>query len=80
MRVSWIVLIDFLWSNVFNFTLEGTMMQSLEERLPGVIKIYGEDSPVVKIYRKQIAAEKSGQSFQQVYTTGSVARLPRKKE
>ncbi len=47
------------------------MMQSLEEQLKWEIAKLGKISPVTAILRKQLVAEQSGQSFQQVNITKS---------
>ena len=52
-------------------------MYTLEERLASVIKRQGADSPLVPFIRAQIAAQKSGKTFEEMYVTGSVARQDR---
>jgi hypothetical protein len=46
-------------------------MSTLAEQLKREIAEQGEDSPLVQMIRNQIAAEKSGQSFQEMYLTGA---------
>ena len=46
-------------------------MRTLEERLEQAIVRLGENSNVAGVLRKQIAANNSGQSFQEMYLTGS---------
>jgi len=54
-------------------------MRTLEERLKQVILRQGENSPVVGVLRKQIAANNSGQSLQEMYLTGSYKKPAAKK-
>ena len=53
-------------------------MTILQSTLDRTIARRGEDDPVVQIMKRQIAAAKRGQGFQELYVTGSVARLPQK--
>ena len=46
-------------------------MSNLAEQLKREITERGEKSPVAQMIRKQIAAQESGQSFQEMYLTGS---------
>lgn len=54
-------------------------MSSLQDLLTRQIARQGENSPAVQMLRNQIAAKKSGQSFQQMYLTGSYKRPAPKK-
>lgn len=47
-----------------------TLEQLLEER----IKNLGENHPAVQMLRNQIAAERDGQSFRDLYLTGSLSK------
>ena len=47
-------------------------MSTLQEQLERLVKRKGEQDPVVQILRNQIAAERSGKGFQELYLTGSV--------
>ena len=47
-------------------------MHTLQELLDRAIKKYGEGSRTVQSLRDQIAAEESGQGFQELYITGAV--------
>ena len=51
-------------------------MLTLQEQLERELKENGESDPVVQMLRKQIAAEKSGKTFQELYLTGSVKKQP----
>jgi len=51
-------------------------MLTLQEQLEKELKQHGESDPVVQMLRKQIVAEKSGKTFQELYLTGSVKRQP----
>ena len=53
-------------------------MITLETRLQKVIAKRGDNSPLAQMIRNQIAAEKGGQSLQNLYVTGAVKR-PRQK-
>ena len=46
-------------------------MSNLETRLARIEERDGKDSPLAQMIRNQIAAKKSGQSFQEMYLTGS---------
>jgi len=50
-------------------------MSTLQEQLDRLIKRKGEQDPLVQVLRNQIAAERSGKGFQELYLTGSV-KLP----
>ena len=50
-------------------------MLTLQEQLDEEIKLEGENSPLVQMLRNQIAAEKSGKTFQELYLSGSVKTL-----
>ena len=54
-------------------------MRTLEERLEHEIAKRGENSNVAGVLRKQIAANNSGQSFQEMYLTGSYKKPAPKK-
>lgn len=54
-------------------------MSNLAEQLKREIAERGEKSPVAQMIRNQIAAQKSGQSFQEMYLTGSYKRPAPKK-
>jgi len=49
-------------------------MSTLQEQLEQVIRERGESSPMVQMLRNQIAAQKSGKTFQDLYITGSVKK------
>jgi len=51
-------------------------MLTLQDQLDRLISRKGEDSPLVQMLRNQIAAEKSGKTFQELYLTGSVKKQP----
>ena len=51
-------------------------MLTLEEMLKEEIQRLGQDHPAVQMLRNQIAAEKSGKTFQELYLTGSVKKQP----
>jgi len=51
-------------------------MLTLQELLEMEIKESGESAPLVQMLRNQIAAEKSGKTFQELYLTGSVKKQP----
>jgi len=51
-------------------------MSTLQDQLDRLISRKGEDSPLVQMLRNQIAAEKSGKTFQELYLTGSVKKQP----
>ena len=51
-------------------------MHTLQEQLERELKENGESDPVVQMLRKQITAEKSGKTFQELYLTGSVKKQP----
>ena len=51
-------------------------MSTLQDQLDRLIGRKGEDSPLVQMLRNQIAAEKSGKTFQELYLTGSVKKQP----
>jgi hypothetical protein len=44
-------------------------MLTLQEQLERELKENGESDPVVQMLRKQIAAEKSGKNFYELYTS-----------
>jgi len=52
-------------------------MSTLQEQLERLIKRKGEQAPLVQVLRNQIAAERSGKGFQELYLTGSV-KMPEK--
>ena len=54
-------------------------MLTLQEQLERELKENGESDPVVQMLRKQIAAEKSGKTFQELYLTGSVKKQAEQK-
>ena len=56
---------------ILKFILGMTTMSNLETRLARIEERDGKDSPLAQMVRNQIAAQKSGQSFQQMYLTGS---------
>lgn len=47
-------------------------MSTLQEQLEREVQKRGQDSPVAQLLRNQIAAERSGKGFQELYLTGSV--------
>ena len=47
-------------------------MSTLREQLQREIQKRGENSPLAQMIRNQIMAEERGQSFQNLYLTGSV--------
>jgi hypothetical protein len=49
-------------------------MSTLKEQLQREVEKRGEKSPLAQMIRNQIAAEKSKQSFSNLYLTGSVKR------
>ena len=51
-------------------------MLTLQDQLDRLISRKGEDSPLVQMLRNQIAAEKSGKTFHELYLTGSVKKQP----
>ena len=51
-------------------------MLTLQEQLERELKENGESDPVGQMLRKQIQAEKSGKTFQELYLTGSVKKQP----
>ena len=51
-------------------------MSTLQDQLDRLISRKGEDDPLVQMLRNQIAAEKSGKTFQELYLTGSVKKQP----
>jgi hypothetical protein len=51
-------------------------MLTLEEMLKEEIQRLGQDHPAVQMLRNQMAAEKSGNTFQELYLTGSVKKQP----
>ena len=53
-------------------------MRTLEERLEQAIVRLGENSNVAGVLRKQIAANNSGQSLQEMYLTGSYKKASAK--
>ena len=55
-------------------------MLTLQEQLEMEIKENGESDPLVQMLRNQIAAEKSGKTFQELYLTGSVKKQPSQSE
>ena len=55
-------------------------MSTLQDQLDRLISRKGEDSPLVQMLRNQIAAEKSGKTFQELYLTGSVKKQPSQSE
>ena len=55
-------------------------MSTLQEQLVREIQKRGEDDPLVQMLRNQIAAEKSGKTFQELYLTGSVKKQPHHSE
>ena len=59
---------------ILKFILEMITMLTLEEQLQSEIEERGEKSPLAQMIRNQIAAEKSKQSFSNLYLTGSVKR------
>jgi hypothetical protein len=48
------------------------IMSTLQEQLEREIQKRGQDSPVAQLLRNQIAADKSGKSFHDLYSTKSV--------
>lgn len=54
-------------------------MSTLQEQLERLIKRKGEQAPLVQVLRNQIAAERSGKGFQELYLTGSVKMLEKTK-
>ena len=51
-------------------------MFTLEEMLAKREKRLGQNHPAVQMLRNQIAADKSGKTFQELYLTGSVKKQP----
>jgi len=49
-------------------------MSTLQEQLDRLIKRKGEQDPLVQLLRNQIAAERSGKGFQELYLTGAVSK------
>jgi hypothetical protein len=47
-------------------------MSTLQEQLEREVQKRGEGSPVAQLLRNQIAANRSGKGFQELYLTGSV--------
>lgn len=51
-------------------------MLTLQEQLDRLIKLKGEQDPLVQMLRNQITAEKSSKTFQELYLTDSVKNQP----
>jgi hypothetical protein len=49
-------------------------MYTLEEQLADLIKRRGPNAASIPFLRAQIAAQKSGKTFEQMFVTGSVSR------
>jgi hypothetical protein len=54
------------------YSLGAITMLTLEQMLEEQIQNLGADHPAVQMLRNQIAAEREGQGFQEMYLTGSV--------
>ena len=51
-------------------------MLTLQEQLEKELKEHGESDPVVQMLRNQITAEKSGKTFQELYTSREDEEAP----
>ena len=50
-------------------------MSTLQEQLDRLIKRKGEQDPLVQVLRNQILAERTGKTFQELYTCAAPASL-----